>query len=235
MTTATLSREIALRVGLAARELPDTDVKQLLFVLLEAVGDPITEAKLAGLKVKDLKTSADGALSALPVETLKAALHHLKDGLEEVSDLPTVKPYTEGDLPDSIRVAFASNNAELVDGHFGSCARFLVYQVNQAEARLIDIRSTAGDHDAEDKNVFRTDLIKDCQVLYLVSVGGPAAAKIIKANIHPVKMPEGGSIPDVLAQLQPILGEAPPPWLAKVMGKSPEERKRFTSDEEETE
>ncbi len=53
---------IALRVGLAARSLPDIDSRQLLRVLLAAVGEPLTEDKLAGLTVKDLKTAADGAL-----------------------------------------------------------------------------------------------------------------------------------------------------------------------------
>ena len=33
---------------------------------------------------------------------------------------------------------------------------------------------------SEDRNMFRVDLIRDCQVLYVVSIGGPAAAKVVR-------------------------------------------------------
>jgi nitrogen fixation protein NifX len=139
-------------------------------------------------------------------------------------------PYAEGDMPASIRVACASNTEEQLDGHFGSCARFLVYQVSSQEARLIAIRSTAGDAEAEDKNAFRSELIRDCDVLYVGSIGGPAAAKVVKMSIHPIKVPQGGAIADLLDQLKTVLAGSPPPWLAKVMGASPEERRRFSVD-----
>ena len=61
-----------------------------------------------------------------------------------MSNIPTPQPYTDGDMPDSIRVACASNSGDLLNGHFGSCERFLVYQVSQAEYRLIDVRDVGG-------------------------------------------------------------------------------------------
>jgi nitrogen fixation protein NifX len=229
--TAPISRELALRIGLAARELPDTAPRVLIEVLIDCVGHPLTEQKLVKLTVKELKTAADGALNQLPAEALKAALHQLKDGLSnETDDLPSIMPYAEGDMPASIRVACASNTEEQLDGHFGSCARFLVYQVSSQEARLIAIRSTAGDAEAEDKNAFRSELIRDCDVLYVGSIGGPAAAKVVKMSIHPIKVPQGGAIADLLVQLKTVLAGSPPPWLAKVMGASPEERRRFSVD-----
>ena len=123
------------------------------------------------------------------------------------------------------------NNAEQMDGHFGSCLRFLVYQVNTSEIRLIDLRSCLGADESDDRNAFRADLIKDCQVLYVVSVGGPAAAKVIKAGVYPMKLAEETPAPQVLAKLQTILAGSPPPWLAKIMGVEPRNRVRFDSDE----
>jgi hypothetical protein len=35
---------------------------------------------------------------------------------------------------DSIRIACASNRGERLDGHFGSCARFLIYQVSATDS-----------------------------------------------------------------------------------------------------
>ena len=44
-------------------------------------------------------------------------------------ELP-IKPYQEGDMPNSIRIAVASNTGEQLDGHFGSCHRYLIYQLS---------------------------------------------------------------------------------------------------------
>ena len=132
-------------------------------------------------------------------------------------------------MPGSVRIACASNDAVNVDGHFGSCSQFMVYQVSADEARLIDIRSTdiPKGLEVDDKNLYRAELIQDCQVLYMASVGGPAAAKIVKLGIHPMKLPGIESIADIIAQLQTVIAGTPPPWLAKVMGIEAADRFRF--------
>ena len=222
-----ISEDIALRIGLAARTLPDTDPARLIRVLADAVGLPPTAEKLAGLRVKDLKTAADGELAEIDLDALKAAVAILKgDGVTESDPPPPLDPYTEGDLPGSIRVACASDTGELLDGHFGAARRFLIYQVSATESRLIAVRRV-DDSAAEDKNAYRAGLIADCQVLYVASIGGPAAAKVIKLDIHPIKDAAGGSARERMIKLQDVLSNKAPPWLAKVMGKAPEERIRF--------
>jgi hypothetical protein len=74
-------------------------------------------------------------------------------------------------------------------------------------------------------------LIRDCQLVYVHSIGGPAAAKVVRAGVHPVKIPEGGPAVAALARLQATMG-APPPWLAKVMGVTPASLERFVDDVE---
>jgi hypothetical protein len=66
----------------------------------------------------------------------------------------------------------------------------------------------------------------------VVSIGGPAAAKVVKQDIHPIKFPHGGDAVEAVAELKNTLATNPPPWLAKVMGKEAEERVRFERDEE---
>jgi nitrogen fixation protein NifX len=237
MNAPVLTREIALRIGLAAKVLPGIDVRQLMQVLDNRVGAPLTEAKLKKVTVTHLKTGLssldgeeDGEDAAIGMEYLKLAVRYLwgEEGIEEA--LPDIQPYKEGDMPGSIRVAVASNGAEELDGHFGSCPRFLVYQMNKDDMRLIDLRPTDGADEAEDKNAFRTDLIKDCHVLYVQSVGGPAAAKVVKGGIYPLKHPEGGNARNVLTDLQKVMANSPPPWLAKILGVSAEQRVRFTAE-----
>ncbi len=125
-------------------------------------------------------------------------------------------------MPGSIRVACASRGGERVDGHFGSCPCFLVYLVSADRVRLIDARPVEDSASAD-----RAGLIKDCHILYIRSIGGPAAAKVVKAGIHPIKILEDGNAPELLAQLQKVLAASPPPWLAKAMGAAPQERVRY--------
>ncbi|MEJ2645696.1 MAG: dinitrogenase iron-molybdenum cofactor biosynthesis protein [Gammaproteobacteria bacterium] len=234
MVSQVLSRELALRIALAAKVLPGVDVRRLLQVLADKVGTPLTEAKLAAVTVTHLKAGLnsldgeeDGEDAGIGMEYLKQAVRFLWGEEVEAPDLPVVQSYGDGDMPGSVRVAVASNGAELLDGHYGSCARFLVYQVSPDEIRLIDIRSAAGADSAEDKNAFRAELIADCHVAYVQSIGGPAAAKVVRAGLHPMKVPDGGNAPQVLAQLQTVMAGSPPPWLAKIVGVPAEQRVRF--------
>lgn len=211
---------LALRIGLAARALPDTSPAELMRVLIAVLGEPLTEAKLNSVKIRDLKTGADGALSEIDnVAALRQALQflHGEDDASALSAIPTPHPDCAEPLPGSIQIACASNTGERLDGHFGSCARFLVYQVSAAEARLIAVRPAPAtsklsvDHSAE-----RVALINDCDLLAVLSIGGPAAARVINSGIHPFKRPQAEDISGLLAELQRVLAsDHPPPWLAK--------------------
>lgn len=235
MNGGALSREAALRIGLAARVLPGVDARRLIRVLTEKIGLPLTEQRLARVTVTHLKTGfasldgeEDGEDAGIGMEHLKLAVRYLWGKEIARPELPVPSPYREGELPGSIRVAVASNGGETVDGHFGSCPYF---QVSPGEIRLIDVRSTEGAGEADDKNAFRVGLISDCCLVYVQSVGGPAAAKIVRAGIHPVKLPEGGHAPEILVQLQSVMAGSPPPWLAKVLGVPAEKRVRFAPGE----
>ncbi len=226
--SASMTREAALRIGLAARELPGLDMPGLVRGLADRVGLPLTESKLTALTVTDLREVIAGENHAdedcavgYDMETLKRAIRLLWGEDVTGSELPIPEAYAEGDLPGSIRVAVASNNAEMADGHFGSCERFLIYQVSPAAVRLVAVRPTLEADHAEDRNLSRAAVINDCQVVYVESIGGPAAAKVVRAGVHPVKLAgkvgAGSTARELLADLQTAL-QKPPPWLAKVMG-----------------
>ncbi len=234
MNAQSLSREAALRIGLAARMLPDTDAAQLMKVLVAAVGMPLTEEKLAQLTVRNLREADDGRFANVSMPALKGAMDYLwgKAGVDvEDPNLPKPVPYQEGDMPGSIRVAIASNSGENLDGHYGSCIRFLIYQVSPQELRLIDVRRANTDGVGVDKNASRAEQLSDCQLLCVVSIGGPAAAKVVKAGVHPIKYPHGGSAQQILADLQQVLAGSPPPWLARIMGQA-SDLERFVAEEE---
>lgn len=227
-----MNRETALRIALAARAMPGISVGQLLEILHQRIDGELTEESLQTVTVTDLKTgfaSADGEEDG---EDIGIGLPAMKDAVrilwgEHVTEaLP--QPVSLDSLAEgSIRVAIASNNGERLDGHFGSCLRFLIYQVSPSGKALVAIRSALEADFAEDKNAYRAELIKDCQVLYVVSIGGPAAAKVVKTGIYPMKKIDGGHADEILAELQQVMASAPPPWLAKLLGIAAEQRVRF--------
>ncbi|MDO9596755.1 MAG: dinitrogenase iron-molybdenum cofactor biosynthesis protein [Azoarcus sp.] len=222
---APITRDAALRVALAARAMPGISLSQLIDVLQNRIGNEQIDADdLRTVTVTDLKTafaSADGEEDGedigIGLEAMKLAVRILWGDIEG-DPLPAPIPFVDGDMPGSVRVALASDSGEALNGHFGSCIRYLVYQVSPEEIRLIGLRDALEADFAEDKNGFRVKLISDCHVLYVVSVGGPAAAKVIKGGIYPIKRIEGGPAAEVLSEFQHMMTQSPPPWLAKILG-----------------
>jgi len=229
--TVPITREAALRVALAARAMPTVTLPALIALLQRQLGEEIDEEALRKVTVTQLKTgfaSADGEEDGedigIGLEAMKLAVRILWGETQGDDSLPKIEPYQEGDIPDSVRVAIASDRGDTLSGHFGSCIRYLVYQVSATASRLIDIRDAMDADFAEDKNLFRCQLIGDCHVVYVVSIGGPAAAKVIRADIYPIKLPDGGPAAEVIARFQQAMAESPPPWLLKILGVSAEQR-----------
>lgn len=236
-----VTREAALRIALAARALPKVTLPALIEQLQRCIGETIDEENLRQVTVTMLKTgfaSADGEEDGedigIGLEAMKLAVRILWGETQGDDSLPKIQSCEDGEMPGSVRVAIASDKGDLLSGHFGSCLRFLVYQVSPTEIRLVDIRDTMDAEFADDKNLWRAKLIGDCHVCYVVSIGGPAAAKVIRADIYPIKIPDGGPALEILTQFQLAMVNSPPPWLLKILGVSAERRlKKYNAAEME--
>lgn len=214
MQSPPISNEVALRIALASKHLPHISLQDLIAELQTHLNDEVTETTLNQLTVTQLQeclTAFDQ--NQTDRATLKKALSFLWGEIDDNLPIPET-----GNLPHSVKIAVASNNSEALDGHFGSCHRYLIYELGVDEMRLVEVRSTMEADEAKDQTQFRVDLIRDCAIVYMVAIGGPAAAKVIQANIYPMKKEEGGLARDHLAQLQQVLATSPPPWLAKALG-----------------
>ena len=234
MTEPILSNEVALRIALASRALKDVPLPVLIDALSSCLGEDLDEAALSRITVANLKGAFGGSYDldgeedgsekwrTTHMAAFKEAVQILWGGAREGEPEVTADPGV--DMPHSVRVAVASNGGENLNGHFGSAASYLVYQVSASEIRLLDIRWAAEADASSDKNAFRVNLIRDCRVLYIVSIGGPASAKVIKADIHLIPIPGGGPAREILKELQRVIATNPPPWLAKVLGAAEGER-----------
>lgn len=224
MSQSALSRELALAIGLAAKALPDTQPKQLVQTLMTVLGYPLTLQKIQTLSIAQYaeaisKTSGSQILSPDCRESLDILQRSFANqSLTREQPEPII--VNEQSEKNAIRVAVASQQGSLIDDHFSTCRYFYIYQVSPHIIQLSAKRKaeTRQMMKAEQKQVFRADLINDCQVLYSLSIGGQAAAKVIKQGVHPIKFSQATRTDLILEQLQYVLQTSPPPWLAKAMG-----------------
>jgi len=146
---------------------------------------------------------------------------------------PVPLPVPEEALPvDAVRIACASDEGEALDGRFSSCARFLIYQVTPCTVRLVALREAGHLRQGEERLERRAELVADCQMLYALSIGGPAAARVIRAGVHPIQVGTPQPAREAAQSLCRLLGSTPPPWLAKALGAGPAQRVRFVHAEE---
>ena len=133
-----------------------------------------------------------------------------------------------------MKVAFATQDKERVDAHFGWAKSIVVYEVSPAGHNFVesfefgDKLEEDGD---EDKLAPKLDAIKDCAIVYVAAIGGSGAARVVAMKIHPVKVPQPESIAEILDKLQAVLQGTPPPWLRKALAKDGERTFDFEDDE----
>lgn len=121
-----------------------------------------------------------------------------------------------------LTTAFATADGVHVDTHFGRCARFDVYDVTAESVRMREIRSVATDDaDLEDRRLqARLDALDGCALVCVASIGPAAAARVVRARVHPLKSDPSTTIDSVLERLQTVLRGTPPPWLRKLENQS---------------
>lgn len=121
-----------------------------------------------------------------------------------------------------MKVAFATQDQQRVDAHFGWAKYIAVYDVQPEGSTFIENihfgEDLAEDGD-EDKLAPKLEAIKDCAILYVAAIGGSAAARVVAVKIHPIKVPQPEPIVDILDKLQQVLKGTPPPWLRKALTK----------------
>lgn len=132
-----------------------------------------------------------------------------------------------------MKIAFATQDLQRVDAHFGWAKNLAVYEISPDGFSLIEAIQFSGDLQEdgnEDKLAPKIEAIKDCAILYVAAIGGSAAARVVAHKIHPIKVNEPESITGILNKLQDVLKDAPPPWLRKVLNKGAERELNFEDE-----
>jgi len=126
----------------------------------------------------------------------------------------------EGDtaMENALRVAFATKDMEEINAHFGGAKEFVVYNVSQDGYQVSEvIKTDTSELEDDDKTDFRVRALKGINIMYCESIGGTAAAKVIRAGINPMKVNEPTQIEDVLKSLVRMINGNPPPWIKQII------------------
>ena len=121
-----------------------------------------------------------------------------------------------------MKIAFATQDQQRVDAHFGWAKYLAVYQIDAAGYQFVQsfpFREDLAEDGNEDKLAPKLEAIKDCAIVYVAAIGGSAAARVVASKIHPINVtqPKG----------------TPPPWLRKALLKDQQPAHDFEDDEEE--
>jgi nitrogen fixation protein NifX len=132
-----------------------------------------------------------------------------------------------------MKVAFATQDLKRVDAHFGWARNITIYEVSPEGYRFLEAVQFSGELQEdgnEDKLAPKIDAIKDCAILYVAAIGGSGAARVVAANIHPMKVNQPEEIADLLVKLVDVLKGVPPPWLRKALLKGHERNFDFEAE-----
>jgi nitrogen fixation protein NifX len=130
-----------------------------------------------------------------------------------------------------MKVAFATTDGINVDEHFGRAGKFSIYVLKKEGYRFLEMRKFADGLDIsiietrgmgqmhDDRVMDKVDKLADCKIVYLTEIGGPAASRLVRKGIMPVKVKEPVSIEESMNKLLDTAKKSPPPWLKKALGK----------------
>jgi len=116
-----------------------------------------------------------------------------------------------------IKVAFATQNRQSVDQHFGSSLGMLIYGIAEQEWHLLEAIEYSVSDRVHDKLPSRINDLSECSAVFCNACGAAAIRQLIEQNIQPIKVHEGYSIHQLLSEVQQELQQGPSGWLARAM------------------
>lgn len=125
----------------------------------------------------------------------------------------------------AVRVAIATRDMKGLNAHFGSAPRLAIYDVTPEGWSFVEAVAFEGNSDengshpseGDDRIAAKITALKGCHLLFCLAIGGPSAARVVAARVHPIKVAAESPIEDVLEKTRAMLSGNPPPWLRKVL------------------
>lgn len=129
-----------------------------------------------------------------------------------------------------MKVAFATTTGSRIDEHFGRAGTFAIYDITAEGAEPLELRKVAeGDLDTEvvvtrgmgsvhdDVLASKIAKLSDVKIVFFTEIGGPSAAKLVRAGIMPLKSDPSTLISEEADKLLTAIRERPAPWMRRAL------------------
>lgn len=118
-------------------------------------------------------------------------------------------------------IAFASDDGETINQHFGWSKTFYLYRVGKDEAELIKTIDSSEEPEGEQEKLnYKIGTINEADIMYCTQIGPTASKMVQAAKIHPARVSEGETIDGAISKLQEMLNAGAPPWLLRIYHKA---------------
>lgn len=115
-----------------------------------------------------------------------------------------------------MKVAFTTSSGAIVDGNFRKSDSFSIWDIGPYESYYVTtVNIKADDVYEDDRIAARAEALKECAIVCATQICGPAAAKLVARNIHPMKTGNFIAVEEIIARLQDVLKGTPAPWIRK--------------------
>jgi predicted Fe-Mo cluster-binding NifX family protein len=89
-----------------------------------------------------------------------------------------------------LEIAVASTNGRFIDLHFGDANRFLIYKIEEGNAKFQEIREKTPMpiENHQERWVSSIDLISDCKAVICSKIGPEPTIELRKLGIKPIQL-----------------------------------------------
>ena len=133
-----------------------------------------------------------------------------------------------------MKVAFATTTGSQIDEHFGRAGMFAVYDITPEGSEFLELRRVSdSDLDIDvvttrgmgsvhdDALATKIGKLADMKIIYFTEIGGPSAAKLVRAGIMPLKAEPCTLISAETVKLVATMRDRPAPWMRRALTAQP--------------
>jgi len=134
-----------------------------------------------------------------------------------------------------LKVAFASNDRETINQHFGATEGFVIYSLDEARAQLLEVIEFPPEtmDGNENKLPSKIQTLSGCAAVYCLAAGASAVRQLLAAGVQPIRLDDEEPIEPTLNQLRRAIKDGGIPWVDKAVKKQTGDDSRFDKMAEE--
>ncbi|MDR3351791.1 MAG: nitrogen fixation protein NifX [Zoogloeaceae bacterium] len=135
----------------------------------------------------------------------------------------------------TLRVAFASDDRQRVNQHFGSARAFVLYDVSPHGAVLSGLGEFPDEamDGNENKLAAKVEFLAGCDAVFVHAIGASAIRQLLAHGVHPVRACESNAIETLLREIRCAMTEGGVPWIDRALQRAATNPRRFDAMAEE--